>query len=46
MSFRAAGQAEAAEIARFLRGHLDRAMFSLSHLVHHGEGRAGTGRLQ
>lgn len=46
MSFHAAGQAEADEIAYFLRGHLARAMFPLSNLVHRGEVRAGTGRLQ
>ncbi len=41
MIFREAGKAEAAEIAHFLRGHLDRAMFALSNLAHHGMGRAG-----
>lgn len=41
MSFDEAGEAEADEIAGFLRRHLDRAMLPLSNLVHHGMGRAG-----
>jgi GNAT superfamily N-acetyltransferase len=31
----------AADIAAFLRGHLDRALFPLSNLAHHGMGREG-----
>lgn len=41
MSFRAAPPEEAADIAVFLRRHLDQAMFPLSNLIHHGMGDAG-----
>lgn len=41
MSFRAAGPDEAADIAAFLYRDIDRAMFPLSNLTHHGMGRSG-----
>ena len=41
MSFREALPGEAAEIASFLRKHIDRAMFPLANLTDHGMGRAG-----
>lgn len=41
MSFREAVPEEAADIAAFLRQHLDRAMFPLSNLHNYGMGRKG-----
>ncbi|MCA0273399.1 MAG: GNAT family N-acetyltransferase [Proteobacteria bacterium] len=41
MSFREAREDEAADIAAFLRGHVDQAMLPLANLTHHGMGSDG-----